>query len=154
PMYHGLDPHAVRMRDRLTLYTFGDGAAAAVLRAGDEDTAAGADPTYAYVTACLGAGRKPGMHVVGGGTDMPLATQANRRRLMAIRLDAAGVATFGPRVFVTAIEALLHRAGLRLADIDACVLPEGNAEYFSSELQTAGMSRADHDRVQAKIVEN
>jgi 3-oxoacyl-[acyl-carrier-protein] synthase-3 len=94
------------------------------------------------------------MHVVGGGTDVPLATQANRRRLMDIRLDTAGVATFGPRVFVTAIEALLHRAGLRLAAIDACVLPEGNAGYFNSELQTAGMSRADHDQVQAKIVEN
>ncbi len=73
---------------------------------------------------------------------------------MDIRLDAAGVAKFGPLVFVAALQDLLCRAGLRLADIDACVLPEGNADYFTDELEAAGMSREDHDHIQDKIVEN
>src|SRR6266545_4238817 len=154
PMYHGLDPHQVRMRDRLCLYNFGDGAAAAVLRAGPERVDGDPPATYAYVTACLGADRKPGMQVIGGGTDIPYAKQLRRKRLIDIRLDAAGVAAHGPHVFVTALQDLLHRAGLGLPDVDVCVLPEGNAGYFSAELEAAGMSRTDHDRIQNTIVEN
>ena len=67
--------------------------------------------------------------------------------MMDIRLDAAGIAKFGPLVFVAALQDLLRRAGLRLADIDACVLPEGNAEYFTSELEAAGMSREDYGQI-------
>jgi 3-oxoacyl-[acyl-carrier-protein] synthase-3 len=154
PTYLGLDPHWVRMRDRLNLYNFGDGAAAVVLQAVLEDTDSEPKTSYAYVSACLGGRRKPGMQVIGGGTDMPLAKQAGRKRLMEIRLDAAGVATFGPQVFVTALTDLLRHAHLRLADVDACVLPEGNAGYFSSELGAAGMSREDFCQIQDKIVEN
>lgn len=152
PMYLGRDPGSVRMRDRLSLHNFGDGAAAVVLRADP-----GAEPSpveRAYANACLGAGRKPGMQVVGGGTDVPHAEQRARGRLVDIRLDAAGVAAFGPRVFVTALRDLLDRAGLDLADVDACVLPEGNAEYFASEFEAAGLSEKDHELLQGRIVEN
>ena len=154
PMYLGLEPHEVRMRDRLNLYNFGDGAGAVVLRAGTGDLGIQVTANYAHVNACLGGRRKPGMQVIGGGTDMPYAKQVRRKRLMDIRLDAAGVAKFGPQVFVTALQDLLRRADLRLADVGACVLPEGNAEYFSSELEAAGMSREEYDQVQGKIVEN
>jgi 3-oxoacyl-[acyl-carrier-protein] synthase-3 len=154
PMYLGLEPHEVRMRDRLNLYNFGDGAGAVVMRAGTDDAGPEVPANYAYVNACLGGGRKPGMQVVGGGTDMPYARQLRRKRLVDIRLDAVGVARFGPQVFVAALRDLLRRAGLRLADVDAIVLPEGNAEYFSSELEAAGMSQADYDQVQGKLVEN
>jgi 3-oxoacyl-[acyl-carrier-protein] synthase III len=152
PMYLGVEPHEVRMRDRLSLYNFGDGAGAVVLRAGTEGT--GVTANYAYASACLGGRWRPGMQVIGGGTDIPLARQSSRKRLMDIRLDAAGIAKFGPLVFVAALQDLLRRAGLRLSDIDACVLPEGNAEYFTSELEAAGMSREDYGQIQDKIVEN
>jgi len=154
PMYLGREPHEVRMRDRLSLYNFGDGAGAVVMGAGTEDAVTGVVANYACVNACLGGRRKPGMQVIGGGTDIPYARQSSRKRLMDIRLDAAGVAKFGPLVFVAALQDLLCRAGLRLADVDACVLPEGNAEYFTSELEAAGMSREDYDHIQDKIVEN
>jgi 3-oxoacyl-[acyl-carrier-protein] synthase III len=154
PTYLGLDPRQVRMRDRLNLYNFGDGAAAIVLQAVAEDSDSEPRTSYAYVNACLGGRTKPGMQVIGGGTDMPLAKQAGRKRLIEIRLDAAGVATFGPRVFVTALQDLLRHAHLRLADIDVCVLPEGNAGYFSRELAAAGMSQDDFCQIQGKIVEN
>ncbi|ROO52001.1 3-oxoacyl-[acyl-carrier-protein] synthase-3 [Micromonospora sp. Llam0] len=158
PMYQGLDPLGVRMRDRMSLYNFGDGAAAVVLRA---DPARGTGPERApglgacvFGTACLGGGRKPGMRVVGGGTDLPYSRQLARKRLMDIQLDASGVAGLGPQVFVTALRDMLDRTGWQLSDIDAFVLPEGNAEYFSSELAAAGMSRQDHELVQRRVVEN
>jgi 3-oxoacyl-[acyl-carrier-protein] synthase-3 len=154
PAYLGVDPRQVRMRDRLNLYNFGDGAAAVVLQAAAQADGSEPETSYAYASACLGGLRKPGMQVIGGGTDMPLARQAGRSRLMEIRLDTAGVATFGPHVFVAALQDLLGRARLRLADVDACVLPEGNAEYFSSELAAAGMSQEDFCHIQGKIMEN
>lgn len=149
PMFLARDPEAVRMRDRLTLFNFGDGAGAVVLRGVDGPAA-----EHGYVNACLGGLRKPGMQVIGGGTDVPFAKQAQRARLMDIKLDAVGVAKYGPRVFVSALGDLLARSGLRLPDVDALVLPEGNAEYFSREFEEAGLSRADYDELQSKIVEN
>src|SRR5216683_1038657 len=104
PMYLGREPHEVRMRDRLSLYNFGDGAGAVVMGAGTEDAVTGVVANYACVNACLGGRRKPGMQVIGGGTDIPYARQSSRKRLMDIRLDAAGVAKFGPLVFVAACQ--------------------------------------------------
>ncbi|MEU6766176.1 3-oxoacyl-[acyl-carrier-protein] synthase III C-terminal domain-containing protein [Streptomyces sp. NPDC046853] len=155
PVYLGGDPHKVRMRDRLTVYTFGDGAGAAVLRAGQEGSAAasGAAPSV-FATQCLGGGRKPGMLVVGGGTDTPLAEQQRRRRLMDIRLDIPGTASFGPKVFVAGLRDMLDRSGLAMSEIDACVLPEGNAEYFSKEFEEAGLGADEYESLQKNIVEN
>ncbi|MFD8523737.1 3-oxoacyl-ACP synthase III family protein [Streptomyces capillispiralis] len=153
PFYLGQDPDRVRMRDRLTVHTFGDGAGAAVLRAGEEGSAAGR-PRPAFATRSMGGARKPGMLIAGGGTDAPLAEQQRRERLMDIRIDIPGTATFGPQVFVDGIHDLLRRSGLELADIDACVLPEGNAEYFSSEYGTAGLSAEDQRTLGKTIVEN
>ncbi|MFF7888621.1 3-oxoacyl-ACP synthase III family protein [Streptomyces sp. NPDC020794] len=153
PVFLGRDPERVRMRDRLTVYTFGDGAGALVLRAGEEGSAHGRRrPVFA--TRSLGGARKPGMLIVGGGTDAPLAEQQRRPRLMDIRLDIPGTAQFGPRVFVEGIHDLLTRSRLALADLDACVLPEGNAEYFASEYAAAGLSAADQATLSKTIVEN
>jgi 3-oxoacyl-[acyl-carrier-protein] synthase III len=153
PVFVGRDPDSVRMRDRLTVYTFGDAAAALVLRAGEPGSAQG-HRTPAFATASLGGARKPGMLILGGGTDAPLAEQQRRKRLMDIRLDIPGTAQFGPRVFVEGIHDMLRRSRLTLADIDACVLPEGNAEYFSSEYGTAGLSEPDQALLSKNIVEN
>ncbi|MEU4417035.1 3-oxoacyl-ACP synthase III family protein [Nocardia salmonicida] len=151
PSFLGRDPYEVRMRDRLTLYNFGDGAAAVVLRGGGEGEGA---VRYGYVNACMGGQRKPGMQVIGGGTDVPMYEQLRRKRLMEITLDASSVTKYGPQIFVTALRELLETSGLQLADVDACVLPEGNADYFSREFEEAGLSRADFDRLQSTIVEN
>ncbi|MFE6920993.1 3-oxoacyl-ACP synthase III family protein [Nocardia sp. NPDC057663] len=151
PSFLGRDPDMVRMRDRLTLYNFGDGAAAVVLRGGGDAEGA---TRYGYVNACMGGRRAPGMRVVGGGTDRPIHEQLQRKRLMEITLDASGVAKYGPQIFVTALRELLDKSGLRLDDVDAVVLPEGNADYFSREFEEAGLSHADFDSLQAKIVEN
>ncbi len=151
PMYLGEDPQRVRMRDRLSLYTFGDGAGAVVLESVDGERVPGDD---VFATECLGGGRKPGMRIVGGGTDAPLTVQRQRRRLMDLQLDVRGTAETGPRVFTAGLRAMLDRSGMRLAAFDACVLPEGNAEYFSSEMAAAGLTREDYALLQSRIVEN
>lgn len=155
PFYLGADPEKVRMRDRLTVHTFGDGAGAAVLRAGEEGSAVerGA-PRPVFATQCLGGKRKPGMLVVGGGTDAPLAEQQRRKRLMDIRLDIPGTASFGPKVFVAGLRDMLDRSGFAMSEIDACVLPEGNAEYFSKEFEEAGLGADEYASLQKNIVEN
>jgi 3-oxoacyl-[acyl-carrier-protein] synthase-3 len=154
PVYLGRDPYRVRMRDRLTLYTFGDGAGAVVLRAGEEGSAADDPLGHTFATQCLGGARKPGMQVIGGGTDAPLAEQRARARLMDIRLDVPGTAEFGPQVFVAGMRDMLDRSGLSMSEIDVCVLPEGNAEYFSKEFEAAGLGADEHAALQKNIVEN
>ncbi|MEJ3743475.1 ketoacyl-ACP synthase III [Actinomycetes bacterium KLBMP 9797] len=149
PYYLTGGPDRVRMRDRISLYNFGDGAGAVVLRAEE-----GGEPFLASVNACLGGDRKPGMQILGGGTDAPIADQLRRKRPVELRLDVVESARFGPRVFVTALQDLLDRSGLRIDEVDACVLPEGNAGYFSSELEAAGMSAEDFKAIQGRIVEN
>ncbi|MEU5825443.1 3-oxoacyl-ACP synthase III family protein [Streptomyces sp. NPDC047803] len=153
PVFIGQDPERVRMRDRLTVYTFGDGAGAVVLRAGEEGSAHEGS-RQVFATQSMGGARKPGMLIVGGGTDVPLAEQRERKRLMDIKLDIPGTAQFGPRVFVRGIHDMLERSGLALSDLDACVLPEGNAEYFASEYGTAGLSDQDQAVLSKTIVEN
>lgn len=153
PVFLGRDPHKVRMRDRLTVYTFGDGAGAVVLRGGEEGSAHEGS-RQVFATQSMGGARKPGMLIVGGGTDAPLHEQQQRTRLMDIKLDIPGTAQFGPKVFVEGIHDMLRRSGLALSDIDACVLPEGNAEYFASEYGTAGLSEEDQTTLSKIIVEN
>jgi 3-oxoacyl-[acyl-carrier-protein] synthase-3 len=149
PYFLGRDPESVRLRDRISLYNFGDAAGAMVLRA---DAAAGS--FLGSANACLGGDRRPGMHIIGGGTDAPVAEQLRRRRLVELRLDVVESERFGPRVFVAALDDLLARSGLTLGEVDACVLPEGNAPYFTSELESAGMSAESWKSIQEKIVEN
>jgi 3-oxoacyl-[acyl-carrier-protein] synthase-3 len=154
PIYHGRDPQSVRMRDRLTVYTFGDGAGAMVLRAGEAGSAQDTPVHEVFATQCLGGARKPGMLIAGGGTAEPLAQQQRRSRLMDIRLDIPGTAKFGPEVFVAGVHEMLRRSGLAMSDIDVCVLPEGNADYFRGEFESAGLSAQDHAAMQKCTVEN
>lgn len=150
PVFLGKDPDRVRMRDRLTLYTFGDGAGAVVLRAEPADE----PDDIAFVNACVGGLRKPGMEIIGGGTDVPQAEQLRRRQLIQMKIDVPGTSTFGPQVFVRAIREMASRDGRALGDFDAIVLPEGNADYFADEFAAAGLSDADIKTLDGRIVEN
>jgi 3-oxoacyl-[acyl-carrier-protein] synthase-3 len=147
-------PDSIRLRDRIGVYAFGDGAGAIVLRSEPGGPVSGPAVFHGSVNACLGGDRPPGMQIVGGGTDAPVAVQLARKRPVELRLDVVGSATFGPQVFVAGLTDLLGRSGLDLADVDACVLPEGNAGYFSSELAAAGLSEEDWKLLAGKLVEN
>jgi 3-oxoacyl-[acyl-carrier-protein] synthase III len=151
PLFLDKDPARVRMRDRLTLYTFGDGAGAVVMRA--EPAEAAADE-FTFINACVGGLRKPGMEIIGGGTDVPQAEQLGRRQLIQMKIDVPGTSTFGPQVFVRAIKEMARKEGRALGEFDAIVLPEGNADYFADEFGAAGLSAEDIQALSGRIVEN
>lgn len=153
PHFLGKDPDRVRMRDRLTLYTFGDGAGAVVLRAVPAGTSTDADG-FAYVNACMGGLRKPGMEIIGGGTDVPQAEQQARRQLIQMKVDVAGTTSFSPQVFARAMKEIAAKDGRSLAQFDAIVLPEGNADYFADEFASAGLTPQDIAALDGRIVEN
>ncbi|MFJ8827560.1 3-oxoacyl-ACP synthase III family protein [Streptomyces sp. NPDC102467] len=155
PLFLGKDAARVRMRDRLTLYTFGDGAGAVVLRAEatDDSTGAQADPST-FVNACVGGLRKPGMEIIGGGTDVSQAEQLRRRQLIQMKIDVPGTSSFGPQVFVRAIQELTRKEGRPLDEFDAIVLPEGNADYFAGEYESAGLTAEENQALTGRIVEN
>ncbi|MFF0478778.1 3-oxoacyl-ACP synthase III family protein [Streptomyces sp. NPDC004284] len=152
PHFLGKDPARVRMRDRLTLYTFGDGAGAVVMRA--EPAGESSADEFAFVNACVGGLRKPGMEIIGGGTDVPQAEQLRRKQLIQMKIDVPGTTTFGPQVFVRAIQEMARKDGRALGEFDAIVLPEGNADYFADEFESAGLSAEDIRALDGRIVEN
>ncbi|MGY0019296.1 3-oxoacyl-ACP synthase III family protein [Streptomyces sp. cg35] len=151
PLFLDKEPDRVRMRDRLTLYTFGDGAGAVVLRAEPAGTSSDAST---FVNACVGGLRKPGMEIIGGGTDVSQAEQLRRRQLIQMKIDVPGTSTFGPQVFVRAIQEMARKEGRAIGEFDAIVLPEGNADYFAEEYRAAGLPAEDNEALTGRIVEN
>ena len=152
PLYLGRDPEAVRLRDRIAAYTFGDGAGAVVLQAGDDD----GEPTglEAGAIGSVGGGKRPGMQIIGAGTDVPLADQLLRRRLVDLRIDVVESARFTPQVIVAALDDILDRAAVDPADVDLCIIPEGNAGYLREELAEQGITAPRWEALEGKVFEN
>ncbi|MBF5002323.1 3-oxoacyl-ACP synthase III family protein [Nocardia sp. BSTN01] len=149
PIYLDSEPDRIRMRDRLTLFTFGDGAGAIAL------TATEGEPRQThFVNSCIGGLRSPGMQVIGGGTDISFREQRTRKKPVEMKIDVPGTSTFGPKVFAAALSDVLSSTGLHVADFAHIVLPEGNAGYFNRELADAGISESDYQLLQGRIVEN
>jgi 3-oxoacyl-[acyl-carrier-protein] synthase-3 len=149
PVFRGKDPSSVRMRDRLGLYSFGDGAGAVVLQA-----SAQGDGIIGSAMACLGGGRKPGMQVIGGGTHAPLHVQATAARLIDLRVDVVESGKFTPHVLTEALRETLERSRVDADSIDLCVIPEGNAGYVTEELRQAGLLTPEWTSLESKIFEN
>lgn len=150
PVFLGKDPAKVRMRDRLGIYNFGDGAGAMVLVAGED----GQDGLMGAAIACVGGGRKPGMQVVGGGTHAPIATQLESKRLIDLKVDVVESGRFTPYVLTEGLSDTLKRAGVDASAVDVCIIPEGNAEYMTDELEEAGLLTPEWTAMEGKIVEN
>jgi 3-oxoacyl-[acyl-carrier-protein] synthase-3 len=152
PVYLAGGPNKVRMRDRLGIYSFGDGAGAMVLRAdgdGEGDGILGAS-----AIACVGGERKPGMQVVGGGTHAPIAEQLDAKRLIDLRVDVVESGRFTPYVLTEGMKQTLERAGVEAKAVDHCVIPEGNAAYMTDELREAGLLTDEWLELEPKIFEN
>ena len=151
PVYLAGGPDKVRMRDRLGIYSFGDGAGAILLRGeeGDGDGILGA-----AALGCVGGSRKPGMQVVGGGTHAPVAAQREAKRLIELRVDVVESGRFTPYVLTEGLKETLARSGANAADVDHCVIPEGNAAYMTDELREAGLLTPEWLELEPKIFEN
>ena len=135
PVYLGKDPDRIRMRDRLPLYMFGDGAAAAVLQGREEPGG-----VVGGAMRAIGGLRKPGIHSIGGGTHAPIADQL-KAKLVDLRVDVVGAGEFTPHMVVESL-AECSRAPASTSDIDHCLIPEGNVGWMLDSLREAGPADA------------
>jgi 3-oxoacyl-[acyl-carrier-protein] synthase-3 len=150
PVFLGKDPDKVRMRDRLGIYNFGDGAGAMVLR-GEERASAG---ILGSAIRSAGPERKPGMQVIGGGTHAPIADQLAAKRLIELKVDVVESGRHTPYVLTEGLADTLARCGVDAEAIDICVIPEGNAGYMTDELREAGLLTPEWLALEHKIFEN
>jgi 3-oxoacyl-[acyl-carrier-protein] synthase-3 len=150
PVFLGKDPEKVRMRDRLGIYNFGDGAGAMVLR-GEEQEGIG---ILGSAIRSAGGDRKPGMQVVGGGTHAPIADQMTAKRLIELKVDVVESGRHTPYVLTEGLSETLTRCGVAADAIDICVIPEGNAGYMTDELREAGLLTPEWLTLEDKIFEN
>lgn len=148
------EPRRMRLRDRLAAFTFGDGAAAVVLRRDEtgQGTVPVTDPGYAFVQGTLDASLPPGIRIVGGGTALPVHRQA-ADGLLKVELDAHGSERNGPRVLGACLEHLRRAADRGVADVDHLVLPEGDAAYFAQQV-TDDLVGGDSTRYGATVRQN
>lgn len=150
PVFRGVEPRKIRMRDRMNPYNFGDGAGALVLRAGE-----GEGGVFGGALACVGGEKAPGMQIFGaGGTHIPLHKAAEAKRLIDLKVDVIESGRFTPHVIAEALKETIQAAGLSAEAIDLCVLPEGNAGYITEELEEAGLLTPEWVELQPRIFEN
>lgn len=149
PIFLGKDPNSVRMRDKLSLYNFGDGAGAMLLRAADDGPG-----IIGSAIESMGGDRKPGMQIVGGGTHAPIHKQLKAPRLIDLKVDVVESGRYTPYVLTTALADTLEQSGVDVAAIDHCVIPEGNAGYMTDELREAGLLTPEWTTLESKIYEN
>ena len=151
PVFLGKEPKRVRMRDRLGVYAFGDGAGAMILRAGDD----GADGVCGSAAiAAVGGDRPIGMQVIGGGTHAPIHEQLKAKKLVEMRVDVVESGRYTPYVLTEGMQQTVERSGVPATEIDLCVIPEGNAAYMTDELRAAGLITPEWTALEPKIFEN
>jgi 3-oxoacyl-[acyl-carrier-protein] synthase III len=148
PLYRGRDPESLRVRERLNLYLFGDGAGAIVLRGGEED-----GPGVLFATmSSIGGGRKPGIQIVGAGTHAPHHRQLEAPLLMELRMNVAETARMSPVLLGRAVRATLAGAGVEAGDVDVCVIPEGDPKQLIADVRAAGGDMGDWAVLADKVV--
>jgi 3-oxoacyl-[acyl-carrier-protein] synthase III len=150
PVFLGKDPEKVRMRDRLGIYNFGDGAGAMVLRSEEGE----GNGILGSAIRSAGGDRKPGMQVIGGGTHAPIAKQLDAKRLIELKVDVVESGRHTPYVLTEGLSETLTRCGVAAEAIDICVIPEGNAGYMTDELREAGLLTSEWLALENKIFEN
>ncbi|GAB4586319.1 3-oxoacyl-ACP synthase III family protein [Nocardia sp. IFM 10818] len=153
PMYRGIDPERIRMRDRLVAYTFGDGAGAIVLRA-EEAAPDSRSGVLGSSILTMGGAKKPGMQVIGGSTHAPQHEQQQAKRLLDLKVDVVESGKYIPHMITRSLRDLLRASDLAAEDIALWVVPEGNAGYMTSELEAAGLLTDEWLALRDKVYEN
>ncbi|GCE14923.1 3-oxoacyl-ACP synthase III family protein [Tengunoibacter tsumagoiensis] len=146
PLFLHKDPETIRARDRLSVYSFGDGAAAFVLQASDEPGG-----IHSSSLASVGGDRKPGMTVTAGGSKVPVPGPKER---MELRVDFQASGKFTPYILAESLTDILTTSGVSAESIDLCIIPEGNTGYLQEELKEAGLLTPEWVAVSGNIFEN
>ncbi|MDG4864630.1 3-oxoacyl-ACP synthase III family protein [Streptomyces sp. T-3] len=161
PVFLGKDPESIRMRDRMPVYMFGDGAGAIALRAEDAQGAEFTDGPegltgglLAGATQAIGGDRAPGIWAVGGGTHAPIHRQLEAKRLVDLKVDVVGAGDFTPVMVTDAISDTLACAGVASDSIDLCLVPEGNVGWMLDALQEAGLDTPEWRSLAGKIIDS
>jgi 3-oxoacyl-[acyl-carrier-protein] synthase-3 len=150
PVFLGKDPDSIRMRDRMPLYMFGDGAGVFVLRASEEEEGG----VIGAATCAIGGKRPPGIHSIGGGTHAPIMEQQARKRLVELKVDVVGAGDFTPVMVTEALADTLKRSRVEADSIDWCLIPEGNVGWMLDSLREAGLLTPEWMAMQGKIFDN
>ena len=150
PVFLGKEPRKVRMRDKLGVYAFGDGAGAMVLQAAEGDD----QGVRGSAIAAMGGDRPIGMQVIGGGTHAPIHEQLAAKNLVELKVDVVESGRFTPYVLTEGLRETIERSGVEADAIDMCVIPEGNAAYMTDELREAGLLTPEWTSLEPKIFEN
>ncbi len=151
PIFLGKDPYKIRMRDRMPVYMFGDGAGAIVLRA---EGTAGSGGLLGAAMEAIGGDRKAGIHSVGGGTHAPIHEQLKAKRLVDLKVDVVGAGDFTPVMVTDAISATLRRSKVDVESIDLCLIPEGNVGWMLDALQELGLDTAEWKALDGKVFDS
>jgi 3-oxoacyl-[acyl-carrier-protein] synthase-3 len=149
PIFLGKTPDQIRARDKMPVYMFGDGAAAAVLQAKEDE--GGLMPG---AMRAIGGSRKPGIWSVGGGSHEPLHVQQAKPRLVDLRVDVVGAGDFTPIMVTEALTDCLKRSGVPADSIDHCLIPEGNVGWMLDSLREAGLMTDEWQAMEGKIFDN
>lgn len=149
PVYLETEPEKIRMRERLPIYMFSDGAGAIVLRAADDDRG-----LRTGTMAAIGGNRKPGIHAVGGGTHAPLLQQQRSRRLVDLRVDVVGAGEFTPTMVAEAVTSTLAAGSIAAADLDWCLIPEGNVGWMLDSMRESGEITPDWEALEGRVFDN
>lgn len=142
---------SIRLRDALSVYSFGDGSAALVLQASDQPNGAIIGQT---ALACVGGDKAVGMSVPLGGTAIPITQKAIDERLFTLKVDFKGSAKHTPYVLKEGLADTLQAAGVQAKDIDLCIIPEGNAGYLRNDLEKTGCLTQDWLDVEEHVYDN
>lgn len=148
--YLAMPKEKIRMRDRVPIYMFSDGAGAIVVEA-HEDESQGLQPG---AERAIGGSRKPGIHAVGGGTFKPLVEQQRAKRLVDLRVDVVGAGEFTPVMVLDALAGTLAAAGATAQDLDWCLIPEGNVGWLLDSMEEQGTLNADFKALEGKVFDN
>lgn len=151
PVFLGKDPNKIRMRDRMPVYMFGDGAGAIVLRAEEDSASRG---LLGAAMHAIGGDRKSGIQSVGGGTHAPIHEQLKARRLVDLQVDVVGAGDFTPVMVTEAISSTLRRSEVDVDSVDLCLVPEGNVGWMLDSLRELGLDTADWKALDGKVIDS
>ncbi|WP_129666770.1 3-oxoacyl-ACP synthase III family protein [Phytoactinopolyspora endophytica] len=143
PIFLDVPAGKVRIRDRIPMYMFGDGAGAVVLRAepGDSDGVVGG------ASRAIGPDRAPGIQVIGGGTHAPINQQLAAKRLVTLKVDVVSAGHFAPSLVAHAIGDTLAACEADPAGVDVCVVPEGSSGWMRAASDEGSVDRDEWTKI-------
>jgi 3-oxoacyl-[acyl-carrier-protein] synthase-3 len=149
PIFLGKSIDSIRMRERLPLYMFGDGAGAMVLQSRED----GPPGLLGAASASIGGTRKPGIWAIGGGSHAPVHEQIKARRFPELRVDVVEAGKYTPHMITDALAETLARGGVPVESVDWCMIPEGNVGWMLDALK-ASVCAPRVGRARGKIFDN